>query len=76
LPDPVLAPVIPPVMAPIVQVNVLAALDVMVILGLVPLHISLDGALVTTGVGFTVTVIVKGAPGHAGVAVEVGVMIY
>src|SRR5205085_1787958 len=33
-------------------------------------------AVVTTGVGLTVTVIVYGVPGHAGVAVEVGVTIY
>ena len=57
-PDPALAPVIPPVIVPMVHVNVLGALDVIVIAVDVPLHISFVGALVTTGVGLTVTVIV------------------
>jgi hypothetical protein len=33
-------------------------------------------AVVTTGVGLTVTVIVYAGPGHDGVAVDVGVTIY
>ena len=66
---------IPPVTVPIVQVNVLAALAVSARFGLVALHIDALPELVTTGVGLTVTVIVKGAPGHPP-AVDVGVTIY
>jgi hypothetical protein len=43
--------------------------------GLVALHIATVAALVTAGVGFTVTVIVYGAPGHDPV-VAVGVTKY
>jgi hypothetical protein len=57
-PEPALAPVIPPTFVPMVQANVLGALDVSVMLGLVALHIDAVGAFVTAGVGFTVTVIV------------------
>jgi hypothetical protein len=39
-------------------VNVLAALAVRAILGLVPLQVATVDAVVTTGLGFTVTVIV------------------
>ena len=49
---------IPPVTTPIVQVNVLGALEVKVILVLVALHICLVDALVTAGIGSTVIVIV------------------
>jgi hypothetical protein len=76
LPDPPLAPVMPPVIVPTVQVNVLAALAVRAILGLVLLQVENVLAVVTTGLGLTVTVIVYAGPGHAGVAVEVGVTIY
>jgi len=62
-------------MAPIVQVNVLAALEVNMILVLVPLQICLVGAFVTAGIGLTVTVIVNVGPTQ-GPAVEVGVIIY
>ena len=57
-PDPALAPVIPPVIVPSVQVNVLGADDVKEIFGLVLLQIEAVDAVVTCGVGFTVTVIV------------------
>lgn len=75
-PVPALAPVMLPVIVPIVQLNVLAVLAVNGIAGLVPLQISKAAAVVTTGVGFTVMVMVYGAPGQAGVAMEVGVTIY
>ncbi len=76
LPEPALAPVILPVTVPTVQVNVLAVVAVSDILGLVPLQIAAVLAVVTTGTGLTVTVIVYGAPAHPGVAVDVGVTIY
>lgn len=57
-PVPALAPVMPPVMVPTVQLKVLAALAVRPMLGLVPLQIAVVGAVVTTGLGLTVTVIV------------------
>ena len=47
-----------PVMVPIVHVNVLGALDVRDMLGLVPLHILTAAGLVTAGLGLTVTVMV------------------
>jgi hypothetical protein len=58
LPLPELAPVIVPVIVPIVQVKVLGADAVREILGLVALHIADVEAVVTAGVGFTVTVII------------------
>jgi hypothetical protein len=57
-PLPALAPVILPVMVPIVHAKVLVVLAVSAILGLVPLHVAAVDRVVTTGVGFTVTVIV------------------
>jgi hypothetical protein len=57
-PLPALAPVIPPVIVPTVHVNVLAAVDVSAMLLVLPLQIAKVFAVVTTGVGFTVTVIV------------------
>ena len=74
-PDPALAPVIPPTIVPIVQLNVLAALAVNEIFGFVLLQIVEVLALVTTGVGFTVTVMVYGDPPQVPVT-EVGVMMY
>jgi len=65
----------PPVIVPIVHVNVLGALAVKLILGPVPLQIVAALAVVTTGFGFTVTVMVKGVPGQEP-GVEVGVTIY
>lgn len=75
-PDPAVAPVMPPVMVPIVHVKLLGALAVRPILVVAPLQIAAVFAVVTTGVGLTVTVIVYGLPGHAGEAVDVGVTIY
>jgi hypothetical protein len=75
LPEPALAPVIPPVMVPIVQENVLDVLAVNAIFGDVPLHILAVAAFVTTGFGYTVTVIVNAAPAHNPV-VDVGVTRY
>jgi hypothetical protein len=57
-PLPALAPVIPPVIVPIVQVNVLAALAVNAIFVGVALQIVAVLAVVTAGVGLTVTVII------------------
>jgi hypothetical protein len=51
LPDPALAPVIPPVIVPMVQVKVLAMEAVRDILVLVPLQILFVAVFVTTGVG-------------------------
>jgi hypothetical protein len=65
----------PPVIVPIVHVNVLGALAVKLILGPVPLQVVAVLAVVTTGFGFTVTVMVKGVPGHE-FTVEVGVTTY
>ena len=73
-PDPADAPVIPPVIVPIVQLKVLAALAVSDILGLVPLQIDAVLAVVTLGIGFTVTVIVVGEPAQEP-TVDVGVTI-
>lgn len=57
-PEPALAPVMPPVIAPTVQVKVLGAEAVSAIFGPVPLQIAAVLAVVTTGVGNTVTVMV------------------
>ena len=75
LPEEALAPVIPPVIVPIVQIKLLATLAVKLIFDPVPLQILFVAALVTAGVGFTVTVIVNAAPAHEPV-VAVGVTIY
>jgi hypothetical protein len=74
-PEPALAPVIPPVIVPIVQEKLLATLAVKLIFGPVPLQVVFVLAVVTTGIGVTVTVIVKAAPAHEPV-VDVGVTIY
>ena len=58
LPEPALAPEIPPVFAPVIQVKVLGAEADNKIFGLVPLQVLAAGAVVTTGAGLTVTVIV------------------
>ena len=65
----------PPVFVPNVHVNVLGALAVKPINVFVPLQMLFVAAVVTTGRGFTVTVIVYAAPGHDPV-VLVGVTIY
>lgn len=57
-PEPAAAPVMPPVTVPIVQLNVLAAVEVSAIFVVPPWHIAALLAVVTAGVGFTVTVIV------------------
>ena len=57
-PAPLEAPVMPPVIVPTVHVNVLAALAVNAMFVAVALQIVAVLAVVTTGVGFTVTVIV------------------
>lgn len=68
-------PVTLPVIAPTVQIKLLVTLAVKVIFGLVPLHVLTVDVLVIAGVGYTVTVIANGEPGHKP-AVEVGVTIY
>ena len=75
VPEPVLAPVILPVIVPIVHVKELAALAVNAIFGPMPLHVFAVAAVVTAGLGFTVTVMVKGDPTHV-VPIEAGVTIY
>ena len=56
-PEPAVAPVIPPVTVPIVQLKVLGAVEVSAILVAELLQIVVAAAVVTTGLGFTVTVI-------------------
>jgi hypothetical protein len=75
VPVPGEAPVIPPVIAPIVHANEDGVPDVSAMFGLVLLQIAVVAELVTAGVGFTVTVIVNGAPAQLPVT-EVGVTIY
>jgi hypothetical protein len=75
LPAPELAPVIPPVIVPTVHVKLLGVLDVRLMFGLVALQIATVAGFVTTGVGFTVIVIVYGTPGQLP-AVDVGVTMY
>lgn len=74
-PDPPLAPVIPPVVPATVHVNVDGVDAVRAIEVVAPLHIECVGAVVTTGVGKTVIIILKGDPAQFP-AVEVGVTIY
>jgi hypothetical protein len=76
LPDPALAPVILPVMVPIVQANVDGVLEVSVRFGLVLLQMESVAPFVTTGVGFTVTVMVNGEAGVQFPVEDVGVTIY
>ena len=61
-PELALEPVIPPVIVPMVHVKVLAALAVRAIFVEAPLQMLFVDAFVTTGIGFTVTVIVNGLP--------------
>ena len=75
VPDPALAPVIPPVTIPMVQVKVLGADAVRLMFGPVPLQMVAVGVFVTVGVGLMVTVIVKEAPTHEPV-VDAGVTRY
>ncbi len=64
-----------PVIAPIVQVKLLATLDVKEMLVPAPLQIVFVEALVTTGAGLTVTVMVYAEPTQIP-PVEVGVTRY
>jgi hypothetical protein len=75
LPEPELAPVIPPVIVPTVQLYVLATVAVNPILVVPPLQTLAVFGVVTTGVGLTVTVMVYGLPAHDPV-VAVGVTKY
>jgi ABC-type proline/glycine betaine transport system permease subunit len=75
LPDPAVAPEIPPVIVPTVHAKLLGALAVSAILVPVLLHIAFVAAVVTAGVGLTVTVIVYGDPTQPPV-VDVGVTMY
>ena len=74
-PEPAVAPVIPPVMVPMVQVNEAVVLAVRVMPVDEPEQILKVGALVTTGPGLTVTVIVTGLPKQVP-EVERGVTMY
>jgi hypothetical protein len=74
-PLPPVAPVMLPLIFPTVQLNVLAVVAARVMFGLVLLQTDSVAGLVTTGLGFTVTVIVNGAPAQDPV-VDVGVTIY
>ena len=69
------APVIAPVFVPSVHAKLEGVLAVNAIPGPVPLHVDVLADVVTTGDGFTVTVIVYGLPIQVP-AVEVGVTIY
>ena len=64
LPDPELAPVMPPVTAPITHEKVLGVVAVKLIPGLVVLQIVAVEGVVTVGTGLTVTVMVNGVPTH------------
>lgn len=75
-PLPADAPVMAPLMVPIVQLKVLAVVAVSGMLVAVALQIVAVFAVVTTGTGLTVTVILYGVPAQAGVAVDVGVTTY
>jgi len=70
-PDPLLAPVILPVIVPTVQAKVLPMLEVKVMFGPSPLHVTAVGAFVTDGAGLTVTVMDVVGPTHEPVE-EVG----
>jgi len=74
-PEPADAPVIAPILVPNVHAKVLAVLDVRLMFGPVPLQIAAVVAVVTDGVGFTVTVILVAEPTQEPI-VEVGVTAY
>jgi hypothetical protein len=71
-PEPAEEPVIPFVIVPIVHVKLLATLEVKAMLVDTPLQMLFVDALVTTGAGFTVTVMVVELPAHEP-PVDVGV---
>lgn len=75
IPDPEPAPEIFPVMVPIVHWKLLVTAEARTIPVLSPLQIAFVEAVLTTGNGLTVTVIVKGCPLQEPV-VEAGVTIY
>lgn len=56
-PAPAVAPVMPPLIVPTVQVNVLGVVAASAILVVPPLQMAAVLAVVTAGIGFTVTVI-------------------
>jgi len=62
VPEPELAPVMPPVIVPTVQVKVLGTLAVNPRFAATPLHLLAVAELVTEGIGFTVTVMVYTVP--------------
>ena len=74
-PEPRIGVVILPVIFPIVHAKLLRTLPVKLIAVGTPLHTFTVREFVTTGEGFTVTVIVKDVPAHAPVE-AVGVTIY
>ena len=74
-PDALLAPVMPPVIVPIVHAKLLGALAVSAMPGPNPLQALAVAALVTAGIGLTVTVMVNADPAHDP-TVEVGVTRY
>jgi hypothetical protein len=76
LPEPDVAPAILPLIVPIVQLNVLPALEVSAILVVAPLQIVALLAAVTAGVGLTVTVTVYAAAAGQLPVVDVGVTKY
>lgn len=73
-PLPAEAPVMPPLIVPRVQAKVLGVVAVRETLGFVPLHVLAVAAVVTTGLGLTVTVSVNGVPVQPDG--ELGVIIY
>jgi hypothetical protein len=74
-PLPAVAPVMLPDMVPTVQAKLLGVVEDKTMFGLVALQMASVPEFVTTGLGFTVTVIVNGEPPQAPAA-EVGVTIY
>ena len=70
-----LAPVILPVIVPMVHVKVLATLAVKLMFGPVPLQVLFVDAVVTAGVGLTVTVTACELPIQLP-TVDVGVTVY
>jgi hypothetical protein len=76
LPDAADAPVIPPFIVPIVHEKLAGVVDVSAMFGLVALQIVAVAEFVTTGLGFTVTVMVNGVAGEQFPVTDVGVIIY
>ena len=75
MPDDALAPVIPPVFVPKLQAKELGTEEVNAMLVAAPLQTDAVLAVVTAGLGFTVTVIVYAGPAQEPV-VAVGVTTY